>query len=177
MSWHGQQMRAVEERSRVEKDELRREMTEQQQRMQKVRHHTACSTSHTAPYSTAFNIHTLTALTVSFLHHPPSTIPLTHFLLRPLTRIPCLSHIPPPPFLSPTPSHHPTDPRGRAGVRGEQELESAAGREERMRRQLMEAQEGIAHRDAFLQQLQEEAALSASALKQAARVGGLGGKG
>ncbi|CAI5470593.1 unnamed protein product [Closterium sp. Yama58-4] len=79
-----QQMRAVEERSRVEKDELRREMTEQQQRMQK-------------------------------------------------------------------------------------ELEWAAGREERMRRQLMEAQEGIAHRDAFLQQLQEEAALSASALKQAAR--------
>ncbi|CAI5522893.1 unnamed protein product [Closterium sp. Naga37s-1] len=79
-----QQMRAVEERSRVEKDELRREMTEQQQRMQK-------------------------------------------------------------------------------------ELETAAGREERMRRQLMEAQEGIAHRDAFLQQLQEEAALSASALKQAAR--------
>ncbi|CAI5500227.1 unnamed protein product, partial [Closterium sp. Naga37s-1] len=79
-----QRMRAVEERSRVEKDELRREMTEQQQRMQK-------------------------------------------------------------------------------------ELESAAGREERMRRQLMEAQEGIAHRDAFLQQLQEEAALSASALKQAAR--------
>ncbi|CAI5973246.1 unnamed protein product [Closterium sp. NIES-64] len=79
-----QQMRAVEERSRVEKDALRREMTEQQQRMQK-------------------------------------------------------------------------------------ELETAAGREERMRRQLMEAQEGIAHRDAFLQQLQEEAALSASALKQAAR--------
>ncbi|CAI7889624.1 unnamed protein product [Closterium sp. NIES-54] len=68
-----QQMRAVEERSRVEKDELRREMTEQQQRMQKL------------------------------------------------------------------------------------ELETAAGREERMRRQLMEAQEGIAHRDAFLQQLQEEA--------------------
>ncbi|CAI7874104.1 unnamed protein product, partial [Closterium sp. NIES-53] len=77
---------AVEERSRVEKDEPRREMTEQQQRMQK-------------------------------------------------------------------------------------ELESAAGREERMRRQLMEAQEGIAHGDAFLQQLQEEAELSASALKQAARMG------
>ncbi|GJP44707.1 hypothetical protein CLOM_g4066 [Closterium sp. NIES-68] len=78
------QLRAVEERSRVEKDELRQQMTQQQQRMQ-------------------------------------------------------------------------------------QELEGAAGREERMRRQLMEAQEGIAHRDAFLQQLQEEAALSASALKQAAR--------
>ncbi|GJP29097.1 hypothetical protein CLOM_g11289 [Closterium sp. NIES-68] len=78
------QLRAVEERSRVEKDELRQQMTHQQQRMQ-------------------------------------------------------------------------------------QELEGAAGREERMRRQLMEAQEGIAHRDAFLQQLQEEAALSASALKQAAR--------
>lgn len=44
------------------------------------------------------------------------------------------------------------------------------GREEALRRQLLDAQEGIAQRDAFLRQLQEEAALSASALKQAARV-------
>ena len=52
------------------------------------------------------------------------------------------------------------------------------GREEALRRQLMEAQEGITQRDAFLRQLQEETALSASALKQAARVGGrVGGRG
>jgi len=43
-------------------------------------------------------------------------------------------------------------------------------REEGLRQKLQEAQEGIAERDAFLEQLQEEAALSASALKQAAQV-------
>jgi len=54
---------------------------------------------------------------------------------------------------------------------GPQELEKILRREEGLRQQLQEAQDGIAERDAFPKQLQEEAALSASALKQAAQVG------
>jgi len=55
-----------------------------------------------------------------------------------------------------------------------QELEKVMQREAGLRQKLQEAQEGLAERDAFLKQLQEEAALSASALKQAAQVSSTG---